>query len=978
MKRTSKESAALGRIRAGCHSLLACLLLAGTAQAGQPPAETTPVVGGLLVGVLPFVNTSGGEVDRWIGAGIAETIASDLSRLPGVRVVGREVLGVQDSSTGADPVGGDDRVAVDVFRDLGARWLIDGSYQRVGDRLRIIARLVDVETGTAVHTAKKDGTVSELFDLQDQVVAELGVHLGVRQPSSDRVAAAGEVSEGGASAAPRSVSPPSADETQRPASGVAAPAIDNVATPSPEPSRPLAAGFERPAFAILGPPPPVPPATVSRDAAGRATVRAVRVPTLRVDGILDESVYDEVEALTDFVQQEPLQGAPATEKTEAWVLFDDDNFYLSARSWDSAPESQWILNEMRRDNNNISFNEAIFMFLDPFYDRRNGHMFIINALGGRQDAQTTDERTYDGDWNTIWEARTGRFDGGWTLEVAIPFKSLRYRPGREQIWGINIRRYVRWKSELSALTPLDPARGLPAIFQASQAATLVGLEAPSGGSGRTLEVKPYAISEVASTRNGSPTLSNDAAGDVGIDLKYGVTQGLAADLTVNTDFAQVEADEQQVNLTRFSLFFPEKREFFLENQGIFIFGGARSGSFRGGGVDTPVLFFSREIGLDQGREVPIDVGGRLTGRVGRFRVGAMNIRTGDVSEIGTPVTNFTVARLRRDVLRRSNVGLLFTNRSVSKTGTGSSQTYGVDGIFSFFNNLNVNTYWSKTSTPAGLGSDEVSYRAQLDYNADRYGVQAERLVVGADFNPEVGFARRAAFDRRFGLFRFSPRSSIAAVRKLSYQGQVAYVLDRAGVLETRESQGSFGIELENSDMVNASYTDSYELLKAPFRIAPGVTIPVGGYNFRNAQASFTLGQTRRLGGTFSVERGSFFSGDKTTVGFSRGRLELTPQFSVEPGVSYNRVDLPEGRFTTNLVSTRTTYTVSPLMFVSALLQFNSSNDSLTTNVRLRWEYQPGSELFVVYNEQRDTLVPTRLPQLENRAFIVKINRLLRF
>ena len=730
--------------------------------------------------------------------------------------------------------------------------------------------------------------------------------------------------------------------------------------------------------AIDGPPPPVAPAVIARDAVGRATVRAVRLTApLRLDGALDERVYRDVPPMSDFIQEEPNEGAPATEKTEAWVLFDDDAVYVSARAWDSAPESQWIVNEMRRDSTNLLRNEGVHISFDTFYDRRNNVIFNVNPIGGRMDGQSTNERAWNGDWNPIWDVQTGRFDGGWTVEAAIPFKSLRYRPGRAQIWGLNIIRIVQWKNERSSLTPLPAARGLGAQFPASFSATLVGLEAPVGGS-RTLELKPYAISEVAGTRSGTPELSNDVAGDLGFDVKYGVTENLVADLTVNTDFAQVEADTQQVNLTRFSLFFPEKREFFLENQGTFAFGGARSTGARGGGTDVPVLFYSREIGLDRGQEVPMDVGGRLTGRAGRFSVGFMNIQTGDVPEVGVRSTNFTVARVRRDILRRSNVGVLFTGRSVSKGGAGSSETYGVDGVFSFYDNLNINTYWATTST-SERGGDDVRYRAQLDYNGDRYGVQAEQLVVGGDFSPEVGFLRRDDFDRRFGMFRFSPRPErIDAVRKFTFQGQVAYVLDRAGLLETRENQGQVGIEFENADMFNLTHTDSYEFLKQPFRIAPGVTIPVGGYAFQDTQVSYTLGPQRMLAGMVSVQRGSFFSGDKTTVGFSRGRIELTPQLSVEPGVSFNRVDLPEGQFTTNLVTTRTTYTVTPLMFVSALLQYNLSADSLSTNVRLRWEYQPGSELFVVYNEQRDTLAPTRFPELENRAFIVKINRLFRF
>ena len=308
---------------------------------------------------------------------------------------------------------------------------------------------------------------------------------------------------------------------------------------------------------------------------------------------------------------------------------------------------------------------------------------------------------------------------------------------------------------------------------------------------------------------------------------------------------------------------------------------------------------------------------------------------------------------------------------------------GLDGTFAFYDNLNLNTYWAKTETP-GLGDDDVSYRAQLDYRGDQYGVQLERLIVGDRFNPEVGFLRRDDFERSFGSVRFSPRPhSIVAIRKLTWEGRFDYFATRAGVVETRQAQGLFGIEFENSDHFNVEYTRSYEFLDEPFQIASGVTIPVGGYRFHDVLTSYEFGQQRAFSGTLSVQHGSFFSGNKTSVefglgvGFRAARLRLTPQLSVEPGLSFNRIALPEGRFTTQLVTTRTTYTVTPLMFVSALLQYNSSNDSLGANVRFRWEYRPGSELFVVYNEQRDTLTP-RFPELDNRAFIIKVNRLFRF
>jgi hypothetical protein len=277
-----------------------------------------------------------------------------------------------------------------------------------------------------------------------------------------------------------------------------------------------------------------------------------------------------------------------------------------------------------------------------------------------------------------------------------------------------------------------------------------------------------------------------------------------------------------------------------------------------------------------------------------------------------------------------------------------------------------------------LGADEDSYRGQLDYDGDRYGMQLERLVVGNNFNPEVGFLRRDDFERNFGSARFSPRlHSVAAIRQLFWEGGIDYITSRANVIETRLAQGRFAILFENSDQFDVVFTDSYEFLEEPFPIAPQVTIPVGGYSFRDVRTSFALGRQRRLAGTATFQHGGFFGGEKTTAEFIAGRLRVTNQLSVEPGLSLNWVRLPEDDFRTELVTARTTYTLTPLAFVSALLQYNSGNNALSANVRFRWEYQPGSELFVVYNEQRDTLMP-RFPELENRALIIKVNRLFRF
>jgi uncharacterized protein DUF5916 len=677
--------------------------------------------------------------------------------------------------------------------------------------------------------------------------------------------------------------------------------------------------------------------------------------------------------VSDFIQVEPAEGAPATEKTEVWLAFDRNNVYVAFRCWDTEPERR-VSTEMRRDNGATwGGNDVVSVFLDTFYDRRNGVGFTINSIGGRNDGQITNERQYSADWNPIWDFATGRFEGGWTVEMAIPFKSLRYRDGEAQIWGFNALRAVRWKNELSLITRVPAGRGMQSVQQSSMAATLVGLEAPGGA--RNLDVKPYVTSSLTSDAKAQPQVLNDVTGDVGLDLKYGLTQSLATDFTYNTDFAQVEADEAQINLTRFSLFFPEKREFFLENQGIFSFGGIAT-TGQNAGSDAPILFYSRRIGLDQGRVVPIQAGGRLTGRTGRFSVGALDIQTGDEPSRQTGASNFSVVRVKRDILRRSSVGALFTGRSVAQRGTGGNAAVGVDGTFGFFNDLSINTYWAQTATGDVRGNDR-SYRVQLDQNGDRWGVQLEHLAIGGNFNPEVGFLRRSDIRRSFGQLRFSPRPrSVESVRKFSYMGSSAYIENMAGRLEMREQTGEFAIEFQDNDRVSVMYVDTYEFLPRPFEISEGVVLPVGAYEYGTLRAGWNIGQQKAFSANLLAEYGSFYSGTRTALSASRGRFNLGAQLALEPTYSINWVDLPEGSFTSQLAGTRITYTMTPRMFASSLLQYTSSSSSMTANVRFRWEYLPGSELFVVYNEERDTRSPGA-PALSNRAFIVKVNRLFR-
>jgi hypothetical protein len=734
--------------------------------------------------------------------------------------------------------------------------------------------------------------------------------------------------------------------------------------------------------AIDGSPAPVPPAVITRDAAGRATVRAIKLSEpLRVDGKLDEPVYESERPFGGLIQVVPKAGAPSTERTDVWVTFDRDHIYVSARCWDSAPPDKWIANEMRRDTNQLRQNDTFGVMFDTFYDRRSGFMFYTNPLGALADYSVVDEGQSNTDWNPVWEVRTGRFNGGWTVEMAIPFKSLRYRSGPAQIWGIQLRRAIRRKNEWTYLTPV-PAflAGPQALNRISAAGTLVGLDLPPAS--KNLEIKPYAISRLTTDRLRTPPLSNDATANVGVDLKFGVTANLTADFTYNTDFAQVEIDEQQVNLTRFNLFFPEKRDFFLEGRGIFDFG--RGGAAGGANPqtatnsDTPYVFYSRRIGLNRNRVVPIDVGGRLTGKVGKFAVGVMNIQGGDEPVSGTRPTNFTVLRVKRDVLRRSSVGAMFTNRSVSTVAAGSNQAYGVDGALSFFENVSMGAYLARTETP-GLRGRDASYQARFEYGGDRYGARAEYLGVGDNFNPEVGFLRRDDFRRSFASLRFSPRpASIKSVRKFTWEGSVEYIVNGAGALETRRQTGRFNTEFENSDQAAVEASTDYELLVKPF-VPPGsrVRIPSGGYRFSQVLATYTFGAQRRASGAFSLQRGQYYDGTITAFGYSGGRVSATRQLSVEPSISINQVDLPGGRFTTKVLRARTDYGFSPRMFATALLQYSSSERSFSSNLRFRWEYRPGSEFFAVYTEERDTLL-AGIDALRNRSFVLKINRLLRF
>ncbi len=722
-----------------------------------------------------------------------------------------------------------------------------------------------------------------------------------------------------------------------------------------------------PVVEIKGPPPPVSPAVQTRDDRGGSTVRAIKIAkAINFDGTLDDAVYEEHPPINGFIQVLPDAGQPATGDSDVWVLFDHDNIYIGARLWQKDATQTIIANELRRDKGRQ--NDDFGVALDTFYDRQTGYLFYTNPIGAIGDCQVGEAAGFTNcDYNPIWDVRTGRFDGGWTVEMKIPFKTLRYRPGTSQVWGINLRRTIRWRNETSFLTKLPITAGGGGIGRLSYAGTLVGIDVPEGN--KNLDVKPYAISRVTTDRTATPATRNDPTGDFGVDVKYGLTQNLAADLTYNTDFAQVEADDQQVNLTRFNQSFPEKRDFFLESAGIF--------ATVGGG--SP-LFFSRQIGVSQGRDVPTIGGARVTGKLGRFSVGALNITTDKEAVTKSPQTNFTALRVRRDILRRSVIGAMFTNRSQSLVRPGeASRAYGVDTGFNLFDNVDLAGFFSRADTP-GLGGGKNSYGANFGFTPDKYGFTIKHLFIDDDFNPEVGFVRRDNMRETQGTARISHRGKGRTLRYMSLSGVTDYIYNTQGIRETYDNTVALDTELQNSDTFQVSLNRGGDVLLNPFRIVPTVTVPVGSYTSTVLHLQYAIGPQKPYTGQFSFDYGGLYAGTQKVFNFSAGRLAVTPRLAVEPSASINWIDLPFGQFTTQLYRTRATYMFKPRMYASAFVQYNSTNHTFSTNVRMRWEYTPGSELFIVYtNDQNmNPTTPDRSSELLTRAFVVKVNRLLRF
>jgi hypothetical protein len=718
------------------------------------------------------------------------------------------------------------------------------------------------------------------------------------------------------------------------------------------------------------------------------TVTAQRIATpLTVDGRFDDDIYQELSPFTEFVQQDPREGEPASERTELWVAFDDEYIYFAVKCFHTDP-ARIIATELRRDSSLIFQNDSVTIVIDTFHDLRNGFKFQTNALGAVQESMVVDEVNVDS-WNTVWEVRSARYDWGWGFEMGIPFKSIRYPGSGPQVWGINMRRNIKAKNELAYLTPMPRSFGANAIYHMGSAATLAGMETPAQS--MNLEIKPYVVSSLTTDRAAATPFSNRRDSNGGFDFKYGLTRGLILDTTYRTDFAQVEEDQQQVNLTRYSLFFPEKRDFFLEGQAIYAFGGTNFGQNANPG-EVPLLFFSRRIGLSNGLAVPVEAGARVAGKAGKYQLAALNIQTGDSAAAAAPATNFTAVRVKREFLARSNLGVIATRRDPSAgpsaapgAGGGTNAAYGADLNLFLFRNVTSNLYYARTDTGAAAGqalrpgSGQASYRGRFDYTEDRWAYTFEHLLVGPQFDPGVGFVRRVDFRRNYADLQFNPRPrNSTRVRRYSFLGVLDYVTSAdASVVQNKDLRGQFSVQFQNSDSWTViDVRDQYEFVPRSFVINPGTTIPQGGYSYRSVRSAYSLGQQRMISGSLAAGYGSLYNGHRTEVGYS-GRMAFLPQFAVEPTISLNWVRLPYGDFSAPVVSTRLIFTPNAKTALTSYIQHNGSSRTMSASFRLRWEYRPGSELFLVYSDGRNTSTGG-YPDLLNRSVAFKVTRLLRF
>jgi len=715
-----------------------------------------------------------------------------------------------------------------------------------------------------------------------------------------------------------------------------------------------------------------PPGSAAQSSRERPSLLAVPTPEPpRIDGVLDEAAWQSANIVDAFVQQEPREGQPATDRTEVRVLYDRGHLYIGVRAFASDPV---VATEMRRDADRLFDEDNFQVVVDTFHDSRNGYMFLTTPLGAKLEQQLFDEGEGGGrgttaninrNWDGVWDAASRIDDEGWTAEISIPFTTVRFRPSDEQVWGVNFQRHIRRKNEILYWSPIPRAYGLTRV---SLAGELRGLQGISRG--LDLRLKPFVVGGARRIEASPSDRRTSGVRDVGLDARYGVTAGLNLDVTLNTDFAQVEVDEQQVNLTRFGLFFPEKRDFFLENANFFTMG--TGSSFTSAQVQTD-LFFSRRIGLSEtGQPVPIIGGARLAGKSGKNNVGVLDIQTD--SAFGRPGDNFFVGRYSRDVLRRSRVGALFVNKQSMDGSMHFNRTMGVDANLAIGRSLQISSFLAKTSTPGREGRDMALY-GRIAYRDPKWNLWLNYLDVQDNFNAEAGFVQRTGIRTTKAYFSPTPRPRRGAIKMMEPMYVLTYQTDQSNRMVGRQHHYMLGTTLRDDSFINVVFNQTLDVLDAPFRIRPTVTIPAGTYQMNEWMFTYNTSPGRRVYERFTVSPVDFYGGSRLNLSAAAG-VRVSSRLSAEGLYSRNDVKMPWGDFRVNLSTLRVDYTFSPRMTIRSLTQYNTSTHELSNNVRFNFIYRPGSDIYVVYNDLSQTGLPADVFGRKDRQFVVKMTYLL--
>ena len=690
------------------------------------------------------------------------------------------------------------------------------------------------------------------------------------------------------------------------------------------------------------------------EAASRRVATAIPVGEApMIDGLLNEGAWLKAIPLDGFTQADPFEGEPASQRTEVRILFDANAIYVGAILYDTDP-SQIVTTDTRRDAN-LGEMDSFQIIFDTYRDQQNGFVFGTNALGVQYDAQVRDQGNASNTWDGSWEVKTNLTASGWTAEFRIPLRTLRYGPA-PQTWGVNAYRNIQRTRERTYWSQLPREYN---IGRLSSAGDLRGLQLQAP---RNLKVLPYVTS--SANRNFRPRVNNDFNSDFGFDAKIGITPSLNLDATYNTDFAQVEVDNQQINLTRFNLRFPEKRPFFQENSGLFRIG-------QGNEVD---LFFSRKIGLDEnGGLVPIRGGGRLTGKVNGFNVGVLNMQTDDT--FSTASNNFAVVRASRELRNRSGVGVMFINRSGSSDTSRDSnwnRTFGTDARLGVGEHMTVAGYAARTQTPGRLG-DDYAFNTNMQWDDGRRDAQLEWGGTGENFNPEVGFLETPGGYRRYrvsyGEVWRQDGITSKGFRELNPHMNYTRFNYLDGSLLTADMHVDNHWDWENGQFVTVALNGTWDGLREPFQIYPGIIIPPGEHGGPRATMRYNSDRRKWWYGRLQWDLGTFMTGRQSSptvqMIFREGG-----KFTLDTTWNYREIDLPQGAFHTNLANMRVTYNFSPSVFVQSLLQYNDRTDRWSTNLRFHWLETAGTGLFVVYNDTEglNGFGPV------NRTFIVKYVR----